>query len=131
MTVTFLGTGSSGCLQAAHLVACGLCDRTIALVAHFAARKDDYPVDQVLAPVVAQTDPNALPGFCMWVVLLHCGWLSTLFAGLLNLSLGVLVYEKKAEAALEASSILFVIVRPGGCRRSQTPCNNCYNDHQA
>lgn len=41
----------------------------------------------------------------------------SLSAGLLNLFWGILTFKKKAEKALQASGIPFVIVRPGGMER--------------
>ena len=48
-------------------------------------------------------------------------------AGLLNLFWGVLVFKKKAEKALEASGIPYIIVRPGGMERSTDSYKRTHN----
>lgn len=48
-------------------------------------------------------------------------------AGLLNLFWGVLVFKKKAEKALEASGIPYVIVRPGGMERPTDSYKRTHN----
>ena len=48
-------------------------------------------------------------------------------AGLLNLFWGVLVFKKKAERALEASGIPYVIVRPGGMERPTDTYKRTHN----
>jgi len=48
-------------------------------------------------------------------------------AGLLNLFWGVLVFKKKAEKALEASGIPYVIIRPGGMERPTDSYKRTHN----
>lgn len=48
-------------------------------------------------------------------------------AGLLNLFWGVLIFKKKAEAALEKSGIPYVIVRPGGMERPTDSYKRTHN----
>ena len=57
----------------------------------------------------------------MYVCLYVC------IAGLLNLFWGVLVFKKKAEKALEASGIPYVIVRPGGMERPTDSYKRTHN----
>ena len=48
-------------------------------------------------------------------------------AGLLNLFWGVLIFKKKAEKALQASGIPYVIVRPGGMERPTDAYKRTHN----
>lgn len=62
-----------------------------------------------------QALPNALTRF------------HTSSAGLLNLFWGVLTFKKKAEKALQASGIPYVIVRPGGMERPTDAYKRTHN----
>ena len=48
-------------------------------------------------------------------------------AGLLNLFWGILTFKKKAEMALQASGIPYVIVRPGGMERPTDAYKQTHN----
>ena len=49
------------------------------------------------------------------------------FAGILNLFWGVLLFKKKAEKALQASGIPYVIVRPGGMEKPTDAYKRTHN----